>query len=182
MPVKSGSIPAAATNACDKPKIGVCQMPIFAQLRSVVWIVGGFAVAVLIIAWQVELRHARKLSERVVVLTQLRAADRQSYEAAQAQAKANNQAQVQKIEAQNEAITNRVRSDYQRDLDRLRGQARANRGAAGRAPISGVPQAAPGVDADGLPDAPCDHLCASEIELRLLYLQRWVAEQVGVTP
>lgn len=137
-------------------------------------------VAALFIAFKVEQRHSRKLAERNVVLTQLRESDRQAYEAAQREAALRNQAQVQKIEAKHEAITQAVRSNYARDLERLRAQARANPRSPGQPGASGVPKAAGGVDADGVPGAACDNLCAQEIELRLMHLQNWVREQAGV--
>lgn len=111
-----------------------------------------------------------------------RLADRASYTAAQAQAQADNQAKVAQVKAQQEAISEKARSDYSRDLERLRAQSRTAQGAAGSAGASGVPKAASGTDADGLPNAPCDNLCASEIELRLMYLQNWIAGQVGIDP
>lgn len=111
-------------------------------------------------------------------LTAQIAADRKAYESAQREAKARNIAQVQKIEAQHEAITDRVKSDYSRDLERLRQQ--ANRGSTSRPGVSGVPKAPGGVNADGVPDASCDHLCAQEIELRLMHLQNWIREQATI--
>jgi hypothetical protein len=107
-----------------------------------------------------------------------RANDRRSYESAQREAALRNQAQVQKIEAQHEAVTQAVRSDYARDLERLRAQARANQGAAGGAKVSGVPKAPGGVDgADPLRLPPEVLLRGQELELQLKYLQEWVRRQ-----
>lgn len=141
-----------------------------------------FLTLILGIALHMERVHGRKLERRNTELVELRKADRASYEAAQAQAQANNQAQVHKIEAQHEAVTDRIRTDYRRDLDRLRAQSGVPQGSAGGAKAPGVPQAPGGAHADGVPPAPCDHLCASEIELRLLYLQNWIADQLKVDP
>lgn len=154
-------------------------MPILSQLRAIAYLITGFAVAALILAWQLEKRHAGKLSERVTQLTQLRAADRQSYEAAQAQAQAKNKADLERIKSQQERISDEVVFDYQRELAdlRLRAQGRANQGSAGKPGISGVPQTAPRADADGLQLSPDERLQAQEIELRLLFLQNWIVEQ-----
>lgn len=130
---------------------------------------------VLFLAFKIEQRHARKLDRRVTELVELRQADRARYEGAQAQAKAINQATVQKIEAENEKITNRIGADYRRNLERLRSQ--AAKGAAGRADLPKASEAPGGTDADGMPNSGCDLLCAQEIELRLLHLQDWVREQ-----
>jgi FtsZ-interacting cell division protein ZipA len=147
--------------------------PIFKYLS------GGLAIALLIFIglWKMEQRRGDKLERRVVELVELRKADRKAYEAAQAEAERRNKETVQKIEERNEAITNRVRSDYQRDLERLRQQSKANRGKAGGPGVSSVPKATGGADADGVQDAPCDNLCAQEIELRLMHLQNWVSGQ-----
>ena len=106
--------------------------------------------------------------------------DRAAYRAAQLEAELRNRATVKKIETRHEEISDRVRSDYQRDLQRLREQSKANRGAPGGPGVSQVPQATGGADADGVQSPSCDLLCAQEIELRLMHLQIWVREQAGV--
>ena len=145
------------------------------------WISGGLLFLLILtgIAFKLEQRAHGKAKQRIVELTELRVRDRANYESAQREAAEKNKAQVEKIEQRQEAKTNEVVSDYRRQLAdlRLRSQARAHQGAPGGPGVSGVPKAAPGVDADGLPDAPCDHLCAQEIELRLMHLQNWVERQ-----
>ena len=110
-----------------------------------------------------------------------RIADRQSYERAQAQAKARNEATIKRVEHEQEAITDRVRSDYARDLDRLRRQA-AQRPAGGAqaSPDGKAPGGAGETDPVRLP--PERLLRAQEIELRLKHLIDWVNRQSEVDP
>jgi FtsZ-interacting cell division protein ZipA len=148
--------------------------PIFKYLS------GGLAIALLIFIglWKMEQRRAGKLADRVVELTELRKSDRASYEAAQREAELRNKATVQKIEERNEQISDRVRSDYQRDLQRLRDQSKANRGSPGGPGVSGVPKASGGVDgADQVRLPPEQLLRAQEIELQLKHLIDWVRGQ-----
>jgi hypothetical protein len=113
-------------------------------------------------------------------LTQLREFERKSYDRAQEIAADLNKAEIERIRKQQEAITDEVSSDHARDLAelrRLRAKTPAPRSAPGGTQIPGVPEAPGGTDENGLPAAPCDDLCASEIELRLMHLQNWIAEQ-----
>ncbi len=155
----------------------------FAQARLIGLCIVGFAFAALALAWQIEKRSHAKAKARIVELVELRKSDRASYEAAQREAATNNKADVAKIEARQERITNEATSSYRRELAdlRLRAQTRANRGSPNQPGLPGVPKAPGGTDGDGVPDAPCDDLCASEIELRLKHLQDWVSEQGGVS-
>lgn len=141
-----------------------------------------FVAMILGLALHMERRSHAKAKVRIAELVEMREADRKAYAAAQAEAAARNKAEVARITAKQEKVTHEIASDYQRQLAalRLRSQARANRGATGSTGVSGVPQAPGGADENGVPDPSCDLLCAQEIELRLLYLQRWVSQQVGV--
>lgn len=138
----------------------------------------GLAIALLIFIglWKMEQNRAGRLSREVAELTQLRKSDRARYEAAQAEAERRNKETVKKIEERNEAITGRVRSDYQRDLDRLRSQ--ANRGKTSGPGVSSVPKATGGADgADQVRLPPEELLRAQEIELQLKHLRQWVLDQ-----
>ena len=108
-------------------------------------------------------------------------ADRQAYKAAQEQAKAKNEATIQRVEHEQEAITDRVRSDYARDLDRLRRQA-AQRPAGGAkaSPDGQAPGGAGETDPVRFP--PERLLRAQEIELQLKHLIDWVSRQSEVDP
>jgi hypothetical protein len=143
------------------------------------YVTAGLAIALLIFIglWKMEQNRAGRLAERNSELVNLRKSDRARYEAAQAEAERRNKETVQKIEDRHEEISDRSRSQYLRDLERLRLQPKANRGSTSGPGVSGVPKATGGVDVDGVPDAPCGDLCASEIELRLMHLQNWVREQ-----
>lgn len=139
-----------------------------------------FLTLMLAVAWQVEVRHARKSDQRIVELTELRKSDRASYEAAQIQAEEKNKARVQQIEKQQESINEKARSDYARDLDRLRAQSRTPQGSAGGSKAPGVPQAAPGTPPEVVSLPPAELLRAQELELRLNALIDWVNEQLNV--
>jgi hypothetical protein len=140
---------------------------------------GGLAIALLIFIglWKMEQNRAGRLSREVAQLVELRKSDRARYEAAQAEAERRNKETVRQIEERNEAITDRVRTDYQRDLERLRLQPKANRGSTSGPGVSGVPKATGGVDGEGLPLSSDEYLRAQIISLRLLHLQNWVEEQ-----
>ena len=108
-----------------------------------------------------------------------RIADRQAYERAQEQAKAKNEATIKRVEHEQEAITDRVRSDYARDLDRLRRQA-------AQRPPSGAQASPDGQAPGGAGEAdpvrfPSERLLrAQEIELQLKHLIDWVNRQSEV--
>jgi hypothetical protein len=143
------------------------------------WVSGGllFLWLITLVGYQVERRGHAKAKERIVELVQLREADRRSYTAAQAEAKARNIAEVARIEQRQKEVTNEVVSDYQRQLAalRLRAQARANRSAAGGSRSPAIPAAPGGADEDGLRVS--ERLQAEEIELRLMHLQNWIERQ-----
>lgn len=112
-----------------------------------------------------------------------RIADRLLYEAAQKQAEAQNLAHIAQIEKQQDAINEKARSDYRRDLDRLRSQPRTDQGASGgsKAPPDGkAPGGAGSTDPLRLP--PEKLLRVQEIELQLQYLIDWVNRQSQIDP
>ena len=138
-----------------------------------------FVAIILGVGLHFERKHSAKLANRVTELTELREADRKSYEAAQREAKAKNLEAVRQIEERHEQISDRVRSDYRRDLERLRSQTKAPGSKAGGPGVSGVPETTGGADgADPLRLPPDQLLRAQELELQLMHLQRWVQEQV----
>jgi hypothetical protein len=143
------------------------------------YVTAGLAIALLIFIglWKMEQNRAGRLAERNSELVNLRKSDRARYEAAQAEAERRNKETVQKIEDRHEEISDRSRSQYLRDLERLRLQPKANRGSTSGPGVSGVPKATGGVDGEGLPLSSDEYLRAQIISLRLLHLQNWVEEQ-----
>ena len=119
-----------------------------------------------------------------------RVADRQSYETAQAKAAALNKVQVQRIERQQQEITDNAENRYNADLARLRaelGRLLAQDQAAEGDP--GKPGASPLPDSAGKPDDPAEvsipaslYVHGAELELQLERLQDWVREQLKVDP
>jgi hypothetical protein len=136
-----------------------------------------FLWLITMVGYQVERRGHAKAKERIVELVQLREADRRSYAAAQAEAKARNIAEVARIEQRQKEVTHEVVSDYRRQLAdlRLRAQARANPGSSRGSGSPAIPATPGGADEDGLRVS--ERLQAEEIELRLMHLQNWVERQ-----
>lgn len=140
-------------------------------------IAGIGAILLLVILVQDRNAWKAKAAQRQAQIVQLK----KDYESASREAELRNKAQVQKIEAQHEAITNNVRSDYARDLERLRQQ--ANRGSTSGPGVSGVPKAPGGADGENLP-LPAERVLplAQEVELKCNALVDWLNEQMGVRP
>lgn len=119
-----------------------------------------------------------------------RLADRTAYEQAQKDAAAKNLAAVGRVEAQYQRNSDDERQSYLDDLARVRAdnQRLRSQGASaapGATGATGSPEAgaaAPGADGDELHLSPDEHLQASEIELRLMHLQNWIATQLAVDP
>lgn len=116
-----------------------------------------------------------------------RMADRAAYAQAQKDAAQANKAQVAKVEQQQQKVTSDVESDYQRKLDalrrELRAQPKAAPGAAGSAGLSQVPDSAGGPAPEaGMPLSPDERLRAAENELQLDELITWVEQQMKVDP
>lgn len=145
---------------------------------------GLIAVSIFALVQHFELvssRHtATKWRNQFTAEHKAREADRKAYSDAQAAAKAKNEATIKRVEHEQDRITQDVRTSYARDLERLRRQAAPGHAGGTQAPDNG--KAAGGADGDGLRVPPEDLLRAQEIELRLLYLQRWVNEQTKVDP
>ncbi|MES2904564.1 MAG: hypothetical protein V4696_10300 [Pseudomonadota bacterium] len=164
-------------------------IPALAALRARWKLIAGLggliALAVLLMLLRAEKRHSAKLEGRIVELIELRKADHANYTNAQSAAKAKNEAQVARIEVEQERITDAVSQDYAGDLARLRtelGRVR-NQTAPAAQRSAGDRQASQGgnaparADGDGVPIPTSDDLPAAEIELRLMHLQNWVEEQ-----
>lgn len=117
-----------------------------------------------------------------------------NYRAAADQARADDQANVQRVTAQQQTINERTSNDYQARLaaarslaQRLRGEtaaAPADSGTGGAAPVPGLPAAAGSADQaagqDELP--PADALTATEQAIQLDELIQWVKAQAKVDP
>ena len=144
------------------------------------YICGGLAIALLIFIglWKMEQNRAGRLSREVAQLVELRKSDRARYEAAQAEAERKNKETVRQIEEKHEQISDRSRSEYLRDLDRLRSQ--ANRGSTSRPGVSQVPKATGGADPEDVSLSPEGFVLAQELELKCNALIDWVSEQMKV--
>ena len=109
--------------------------------------------------------------------------DRKAYEGAQAQAKAKNEAEVARIEKEQEAITDEVSRDLTSRLERLRSELRAKaaQGSAGRSEASPDGKAPSGiVEAPRVCLTSDQLLRAAENEERHDQLITWIEKQLGV--
>jgi hypothetical protein len=121
-----------------------------------------------------------------------RITDRASYENAQKAAEAQNKAQIQRVETQQQRITNDADKRYQADLARLRaelgkrlqqGGTPATQGSAGNPGTPQVPDTAGKLNGPATVSIPTSlYVRGAELELQLERLQQWVAEQVKVDP
>jgi hypothetical protein len=153
------------------------------------WLFGGslFLCIILGIALKLERIHSHKLAQRNAELTELRAQDKANYENAQRSAKALNDAQIQRVKAQQEQITHEVTSNLNARLESIRGElqreAEAARRAAGRPP-AGVSSDAPcrAVDPAWMCLSPQEHVRAAENEERHDQLIDWNLKQSAIDP
>jgi hypothetical protein len=111
--------------------------------------------------------------------------DRATYEQAQRDAKAKNDADVARIQAEQEKVNAEAKSRYNRDLRRLRNgglrkDLAAPKGSAGCSEASANGKATAGADAEKLCVSRSDVVRVAEAELRLNALIDWVNEQLGV--
>lgn len=114
--------------------------------------------------------------------------DRANYVQAQRDAKARNEAEVQRIESEQQRITHDIQARYDRDLERLRAE-RLRKQSAPQSVARGsqagpVPGAAPGADGQDV-SVPRSELLrceddAAEIELGRNALIDWVNQQLQV--
>ena len=119
-----------------------------------------------------------------------RLADRETYQRAQAEAEAKNKAQVQRIQQQQQEITENADNRYNADLARLRaelGRLLAQDGTAKGSPdkpgASGLPNAAGQPGQTGTVCIPTrDYVSGAETELQLDALIQWVLGQSKVDP
>jgi hypothetical protein len=167
-------------------------MPSLATLKAIFTFAPWVAI-LLILGWgarvndlrdrwhhQYEAEHAGRLS------------DRTSYENAQKAAEAQNKAQIQRVETQQQRITNDADKRYQADLARLRaelgkrlqqGGTPATQGSAGNPGAPQVPDTTGKLDGPATVSIPASlYVRGAELELQLERLQQWVAEQVKVDP
>lgn len=133
-------------------------------------------------------RSLVKANHRITELTELRKSDRASYEAAQRQAAANNQLQIQSVKRQQEAITNEVKTNLGARLDLIRrelskGGTAAPQNTPGSPPagISG-PTPCRAYDPAWLCLSPSARLLAAENEERHDELIDWAARQSQIDP
>jgi hypothetical protein len=132
-----------------------------------------------------ERRHSAKVEAQALKCAQGREADRKSHETAQVQAKAKNEATLQRVKHEQDTITDNVEDRYHRDLARLHSELRPGtaKGAANGAgsPADGKAAGGPG-EATGLPFPDSERLRAAENELQLDRLIDWVEQQSRVDP
>lgn len=156
------------------------------------------ALAVLLVVQKAETRHWRKQSgEFEQLYDQERAAFATTIanmRAAAQRAQASDEANAQRVAAEQRAINERTSNDYQARLaaaralaQRLRvaaASAAADPGARAAAPVPGLPAAAGGpteaASENGLPDE--DALTATEQAIRLDELIKWVRAQAKLDP
>jgi hypothetical protein len=134
-------------------------------------------------------RHGAKVEAQLGKCTAGRAADRQAYTKAQADAAAQNKAQVAKVEQQYQRNSDDERQAYLSDLaklraDRVRQQASAAPGSTSPANPPQAPAPAAGADGTRLCVPAESALCeaGAEIELRLMHLQNLYDQQTKVDP
>lgn len=154
------------------------------------WKLAAFGILLALLAIQsVRLGHrANQLERAQINLNECREGrkqDRAAYEQAQKDAKAKNEAEVARIEADQEKVNAEAKSRYERDLARLRAgglrkDLAAPKGNPGGPQAGSVPEAPGGADAEKLCVPRSDIMRAAEGELRLNNLIDWVNDQLGV--
>lgn len=154
------------------------------------WKLVGLGLLVLTLAIQtVRLGHrTNQLEAARINLNECREgrkADREAYRQAQADAKAKNEAEVRRIETEQQRITDDVESNLGARLERLRRELRAKdaapQGSASGPETGRVPETPGGTDgAPRLCSSPEQLLRAAENEERHDQLISWVERQLGV--
>jgi hypothetical protein len=128
----------------------------------------GFLILALGVALKMERTQNAKLKAQIAACVEARKADRATYERAQVEAALANKRQVEKIEQQQQDITNEVSSDLHARLERLRRELRAQGSAPDGAPGSPgagpIPEAPGGADGQAVCLAPDKFLRAAENE------------------
>jgi hypothetical protein len=118
----------------------------FPWLRAAPYLI----ILALIAALAIQGSRVSNLQEKLAGCQQGRAADRATYEAAQAQAAEKNRAQVRTIEQKQEAANAQAVSNLSARLERLRSELRASTGASkGGAGSAGLSEAGGGSSAPG---------------------------------
>jgi hypothetical protein len=154
-------------------------------------------LAILLVIQKGETRHWKKQSSQYEQLYRGEqsafAATLANYRAAADQARAADQANVERVAAEQAAITQRSNHDFEARLAaaraaaerlRLQSAAAADYGSGRGAPVPGLPASAggpaQGAGQDRLPDS--DALTATEQAIQLDELIKWVKAQAGVDP
>jgi hypothetical protein len=133
-----------------------------------------------------ERRHSSKLQAQLTKEHAGRLADRSAYESAQREAQAKNKAEVSRIEAEQEKITNEVSDNLNARLERLRRELRSAPNPAAPGSSQGTGASPDGNATGGTDEAPrvCltpDQLLrGAENEERHDQLITWVEKQLGV--
>jgi hypothetical protein len=154
------------------------------------YVSGGLAILCLVLFLRLgmEKRHSAKVEAQLVKCGQARHADHEAYRKAQADAQAHNKAQLERIESEQQRISDHAELSYEADLARLRAEL------ARRLPNHTAPQGAPlnpGASqvpvAPGKPDEEARvcipsslYVRGAENELQLERLIDWVSEQSKV--
>jgi hypothetical protein len=151
-------------------------------------------IAALVMLAAVQHFHAKRLERHDAATSRAlgrekdaHTADIARWKAGSEAATALNKATIAKVERRQAIITKESTDEYAIQLadlraryDRVRRAAPSHQRPANGVGSSPVPDPASGADADGVPVSPDAALQASEIELRLLYLQEWVRQQAAV--
>lgn len=182
-------------------------MPMILRFLNVQGIAGlalSLALGVLLVVQKGETRHWRKQSGAFEQLytqeTRALAGTVANYRAAAEQARAADRANVDRVEGEQRAISQRSSNDYQTRIaaarqsaqrqsaaQRLRGQAAVAAvasGSGGAAPVPGLPVASRRVDQGAREDrfSDADRELATEQAIQLDELIKWVRRQHGVDP
>lgn len=144
------------------------------------------ALAMLLALYRGEKRHSAKVEAQLVASVEARKADRVIYQTAQVAAQAKNEAQVARIETDQEKASAELKNDFDRDLARLRaGGVRQDLAAVGRATrsaqASGISAPACQPDGENMLVSRALIMQAAEIELGRNALIDWINRQIDVT-
>jgi hypothetical protein len=163
-------------------------MPFLGALSLIQKILGIAALSIIlalsVALWAAD-RRADKWQGQALKCAEGRKADRAAYEQAQREAAAKNEAEVARIESEQEKITDDVSRDLNARLERLRSELRRNapsKGSAGSPQAGAAGSAEPGANETArVCLAPEELLRAAENEERHDQLISWVERQLGVT-
>ena len=169
-------------------------MPILLFLRGN-WKLVGFGLVVSILLgttafYRIDRDHWKRVAQVLRIdldeVKRARAAEREAYRKAQAEAARMEAERIARVTAKQEEITDAAAKKYNERIARLRAahslrsQTGGVDGAANGEQVPCVPGATVGADGAPCPLSPDERLIAEEQAIRLEGLQDWVREQAGV--